>query len=50
MTFLGSSQTYRGFSYRNLLYMRQFAYVYTAPEFTQQPVAQLPWAHKVKDE
>ncbi|RNI24038.1 PDDEXK nuclease domain-containing protein [Rufibacter latericius] len=37
----------QGFSYRNLLYMRQFASVYPVPEFTQQPVAQLPWAHHV---
>jgi predicted nuclease of restriction endonuclease-like (RecB) superfamily len=39
-----------------LTLLRQFASVYPASEFTQQPVAQLPWAHhvvlldKVKDE
>lgn len=46
----------KGFSLRNLNYMRQFASAY--PNFTivQRPVAQLPWAHhvvlidKVKDE
>ena len=37
----------QGFSSRNLLYMRQFAAIYPAPEFTQLPVAQLPWAHQV---
>lgn len=37
----------QGFSYRNLLYIRQFASVYSGSEFTQQPVAQLPWAHHV---
>jgi predicted nuclease of restriction endonuclease-like (RecB) superfamily len=42
--------------YRNLLYMWQVAAVYSGSEFTQQPVAQLPWSHhvvlldKVKDE
>jgi predicted nuclease of restriction endonuclease-like (RecB) superfamily len=45
----------KGFSLRNINYMRQFASVY--PDFTivQQPAAQLPWGHhmllidKVKD-
>src|SRR5688572_5895787 len=35
----------KGFSLRNINYMRQFAAVY--PDFTivQQPAAQLPWGH-----
>lgn len=37
----------QGFSPRNLLYMRQFASIYPDGEFTQLPVAQLPWAHQV---
>jgi predicted nuclease of restriction endonuclease-like (RecB) superfamily len=37
----------RGFSYRNLLYMRQFAATYPQLDFAQQPVAQLPWVHQV---
>ncbi|GGG26048.1 hypothetical protein GCM10011323_32140 [Pontibacter amylolyticus] len=37
----------QGFSCRNLLYMRQFASVYPGSELTQQPVAQLHWAHYV---
>jgi len=37
----------RGFSTRNLQYMAQFANIYNNLEFTQQPVAQLPWRHHV---
>lgn len=37
----------KGFSTRNLLYMRQFAEAYPDFEITQQPVAQIPWGHNV---
>ena len=37
----------KGFSTRNLKYMRQFASEYTDFEFVQQLVAQLPWGHNV---
>ncbi len=37
----------RGFSKRNLEYMRQFALVYPN-EFAKQPVSQLPWGHIVR--
>ena len=37
----------RGFSTRNLQYMAQFASIYNNLEFTQQPVAQLPWRHHI---
>ncbi len=46
----------KGFSRRNLNYMRQFASTYPGFTIVQRPVAQLPWAHhvvlmdKVKDE
>lgn len=33
----------KGFSFRDMLYMRQFAALYPQAEFTQRPVAQLPW-------
>ena len=33
----------KGFSERNLLYMRQFAQRYPDFEITQQPVAQINW-------
>ncbi len=45
----------KGFSIRNLKYMRAFAENYTNFEFVQQAVAQIPWGHncllldKVKD-
>ncbi|MDP9651304.1 PDDEXK nuclease domain-containing protein [Paraburkholderia caledonica] len=45
----------RGFSPRNLKYMRALAQAWPEPEFVQQPAAQLPWFHlctlldKVKD-
>jgi len=35
----------RGFSSRNLVYMRTFANEYPNREFTQQVVAQVPWGH-----
>ena len=35
----------RGFSPRNLKYMRRFAEVWAEPEFVQQVAAQLPWFH-----
>ena len=37
----------RGFSARNLKYMRQFAEVAPEARFGQQPAAQLPWFHVV---
>ena len=45
----------RGFSPRNLKYMRALAEAWPEPEFVQQPAAQLPWFHlctlldKIKD-
>jgi predicted nuclease of restriction endonuclease-like (RecB) superfamily len=35
----------RGFSPRNLKYMRALALAWPDPEFVQQPAAQLPWFH-----
>jgi len=35
----------KGFSRRNLFYMRGFAAARTGEEVVQQPVAQLPWGH-----
>ena len=35
----------RGFSTRNLKYMRAIAEAYRDPEFVQQVVAQVPWGH-----
>ncbi|TFD79204.1 DUF1016 N-terminal domain-containing protein [Cryobacterium fucosi] len=37
--------TLRGFSPRNLRYMKRFAEVW--PEMLQQPVATLPWGHNI---
>ena len=37
----------RGFSPRNLKYMRAFAQTWTEAAIVQQPVAQLPWSHHV---
>lgn len=37
----------KGFSTRNLKYMRKFAEEYFDPEFVQQVVAQLPWGHNI---
>lgn len=35
----------KGFSRRNLMYMRAFAEAWPEPEFVQQAAAQLPWFH-----
>ncbi|MDR1453583.1 MAG: PDDEXK nuclease domain-containing protein [Candidatus Margulisbacteria bacterium] len=43
----GAFPNLQGFSVRNMQYMAQFAGIYTEKEFTQQPVAQLPWRHHV---
>ncbi len=37
----------KGFSTRNLKYMRKFAEEYAEHEFVQQLVAQLPWGHNI---
>jgi predicted nuclease of restriction endonuclease-like (RecB) superfamily len=37
----------KGFSTRNLKYMRKFAQEYPDIEFVQQAVAQLPWGHNI---
>ncbi|HBY20078.1 MAG: hypothetical protein A2Y24_07490 [Clostridiales bacterium GWE2_32_10] len=37
----------KGFSVRNLKYMRKFAEEYTDFEFVQQVVAQIPWGHNI---
>ncbi|MES2252697.1 MAG: PDDEXK nuclease domain-containing protein [Pseudomonadota bacterium] len=37
----------KGFSTRNLKYMRKFASEYPEVEFVQQVVAQLPWGHNI---
>lgn len=37
----------RGFSPRNLKYMRAFAVAWSSEAIVQQPVAQLPWGHNV---
>lgn len=38
----------RGFSSRNLKYMRAFAETYQDKQFVQQVVAQIPWGHNVR--
>lgn len=38
----------KGFSPRNLKYMRRFAEAYPDAEFVQQGAAQLPWGHHIK--
>jgi predicted nuclease of restriction endonuclease-like (RecB) superfamily len=38
----------KGFSPRNLKYMRAFAEAYPDKEFVQQAVAQIPWGHNVR--
>jgi len=38
----------KGFSPRNLNYMRALAEAYPAAEFVQQAVAQIPWGHNVR--
>lgn len=37
----------RGFSQRNLMYMRKFAQAWPGGAIVQQPVAQLPWGHNL---
>jgi predicted nuclease of restriction endonuclease-like (RecB) superfamily len=37
----------KGFSSRNLKYMRKFASEYMDIQFVQQVVAQIPWSHNV---
>ncbi|MDX6282762.1 MAG: hypothetical protein QOH03_3833 [Kribbellaceae bacterium] len=37
----------KGYSPRNLKYMRAFAAAWTDPAIVQQPVAQLPWGHQM---
>lgn len=37
----------KGFSRRNLLYMRSFAEKWPGLEFVQQAVAQIPWGHNI---
>jgi len=38
----------KGFSPRNLKYMRQFVLLFPDFEFVQQAVAQIPWGHTVR--
>ena len=38
----------KGFSSRNLKYMRKFAETYPDHQFVQQVVAQIPWGHNVR--
>ncbi len=38
----------KGFSTRNLKYMRAFADAYSDEQFVQQVVAQIPWGHNVR--
>jgi predicted nuclease of restriction endonuclease-like (RecB) superfamily len=38
----------KGFSARNLKYMRAFAEAYPDEQIVQQPVAQIPWGHNVR--
>ena len=38
----------KGFSPRNLKYMRVFAETYADEAFVQQAVAQIPWGHNVR--
>lgn len=38
----------KGFSPRNIKYMRALAQAYTSEEFVQQVVAQIPWGHNVR--
>lgn len=38
----------KGFSARNLRYMRALAAAWAEPEFVQQAVAQIPWGHVVR--
>ena len=38
----------KGFSTRNLKYMRALAETYRDEQFVQQAVAQIPWGHNVR--
>ena len=38
----------KGFSYRNLLFMRVFAETYSDEPIVKQPVSQLPWGHVIQ--
>ena len=38
----------KGFSPRNLKYMRAFAKAWPDSEFVQQAAAQIPWGHNVR--
>jgi predicted nuclease of restriction endonuclease-like (RecB) superfamily len=38
----------KGFSRRNLQYMRSLAALFPEDEFVQQPIAQIPWGHVVR--
>lgn len=38
---------HRGFSVRNLKYMRAFAKAWPDESFVQQPIAQIPWGHNI---
>lgn len=38
----------KGFSPRNLKYVRAFAEAYSEESFVQQVVAQIPWGHNVR--
>jgi hypothetical protein len=38
----------KGFSPRNLKYMRAIAEAYPDAEIVQQPVAQIPWGHNLR--
>ncbi|MBA8667874.1 DUF1016 domain-containing protein [Holosporaceae bacterium 'Namur'] len=37
----------KGFSKRNLIYMRKFAFTFSEPSIVQQVAAQLPWGHNL---
>ena len=39
----------KGFSVRNLKYMRKFADNYQDSEFVQEVLAQIPWEHHIKE-
>jgi len=44
----GAFPDMKGFSRRNLLYMRSFAEQWPEAEFVQQAVAQIPWGHNIQ--
>ena len=41
----GAFPEMKGFSTRNLKYMRKFAEIWSNEQFVQQPAAQIPWFH-----